>query len=158
MDKSLLHSLERLKSFKIRLPDVCLHPGRPVELEKWIKKTVSSSCSRPALDSVTMEELYAKVKNQEKNRKVVLDLRREIPFLPVLLTRDRKEKPRFYEVLLQDILQAKSGICLFYCIRTAIQGRTAAEMHFSFPSERPRTVEIGAVSPEPEATAETQWP
>lgn len=106
MDKSLLHSLERLKSFKIRLPDVCLHPGRPVELEKWIKKTVSSSCSRPALDPVTMEELYAKVKNQEKNRKVVLDLRREIPFLPVLLTRDRKEKPRFYEVLLQDILQA----------------------------------------------------
>lgn len=38
MDKSLLHSLERLKSFKIRLPDVCLHPGRPVELEKWIKR------------------------------------------------------------------------------------------------------------------------
>lgn len=127
MDKSLLHSLERLKSFKIRLPDVCLHPGRPVELEKWIKKTVSSSCSRPALDPVTMEELYAKVKNQEKNRKVVLDLRREIPFLPVLLTRDRKEKPRFYEVLLQDILQAiENGV------RRSVRRNTFRNLVFAY--------------------------
>ena len=105
MDKSLMHSLERLKSFKIRLPEVCLHPGRPVELEKWLKKTVSDSGRRPALDPVTMEELYTKVKVQERGKKVQLDLRREVPFLPVLLTREKKEKPRFYEVLLQDILK-----------------------------------------------------
>ena len=105
MDKSLLHSLERLKSFKIRLPEVCLRPGKPVELEKWLKKIVSDSGRRPALDPVTMEELYAKIKGQEKNQKVTLDMRREVPFLPILLTWDRKEKARFYEVLLQDILK-----------------------------------------------------
>ncbi|WP_337799080.1 EH signature domain-containing protein [Acidaminococcus timonensis] len=105
MDKSLRNNLERLKSFKIRLPEVCLHPGKPVELEKWLKKTVSDSGRRPALDPVTMEEIYTKVKGQERGKKVPLDLKREVPFLPVLLTREKKEKPRFYEVLLQDILQ-----------------------------------------------------
>ena len=92
MDKSLRNSLERLKSFKIRLPEVCLHPGKPVELEKWLKKTVSDSGRRPALDPVTMEEIYTKVKEQERGKKVPLDLKREVPFLPVLLTRDKKKK------------------------------------------------------------------
>ena len=82
MDKSLSQpGTAEIFSKSACLMYVCIQAG-PWNW-KMDKKTVSSSCAGQPLDSVTMEELYAKVKNQERNRKVVLDLRREIPFLPV---------------------------------------------------------------------------
>lgn len=105
MDKELLSSLERLKSFKILLPRVCLQPGRPVELEKWVKQTVAQSGIVRPVDTVTLETLYQKVLLQARGRRIELNLRREVPYLPILLTWDRKEKPAFTERLLEDILQ-----------------------------------------------------
>ena len=69
MDNRLRNSLERLKSLKVILPEVCLQPGKPVELNKWLKRTAINSAVNVTPDTDLMNRLYSKVKNGQKGNR-----------------------------------------------------------------------------------------
>lgn len=103
MDNRLRNSLERLKSLKVILPEVCLQPGKPVELNKWLKRTAINSAVNVTPDTDLMNRLYSKVKKRAKGKSVMLNQRREVPYLPVLLANHPNESSDFYKVLEQEI-------------------------------------------------------
>ena len=85
MNNTLKNSLERLKSIKIILPEVCLHPGEPIHLNKWLKRTAMNSAGRVEIDKDIRERLYSKVKQRARGKSITFDQRKEVPLLPLLL-------------------------------------------------------------------------
>lgn len=109
MDNTLKNSLERLKSVKIILPEVCLHPGEPIHLNKWLKRTAMNSAGRVEIDKDIRERLYSKVKQLARGKSITFDQRKEVPLLPLLLANKLNESPDFYKVLEQELRKVCNG-------------------------------------------------
>lgn len=109
MNNTLKGSLERLKSVKIVLPEVCLHPGEPIHLNKWLKRTAINSAGKVELDKSVNERLYSKVKQRARGKSITFDQRKEVPLLPILLANKPNESPDFYKVLEQELRKVCNG-------------------------------------------------
>ena len=128
MNNTLKGSLERLKSVKIVLPEVCLHPGEPIHLNKWLKRTAINSAGRVELDKSVNERLYSKVKQRARGKSITFDQRKEVPLLPILLANKPNESPDFYKVvhvLFEEIHLEILFFVIFRCIGSHLKGKVS---------------------------------